>query len=93
MKKKYIGMLLAWLCGVMTLGAQTSVSGRVINADTNEPVVGANIRVDHSLTGDVTNTRGEFTISNLPEGTHTLNVSHLNYTTEARVWCSSDRWW
>ncbi|MFC2436592.1 MAG: carboxypeptidase-like regulatory domain-containing protein, partial [Aggregatibacter sp.] len=44
--------------------------------------MGANIRVDHSLTGDVTNTRGEFTISNLPEGTHTLNVSHLNYTTE-----------
>ena len=84
MKKKYIGMLLAWLCGVMTLSAQTGVSGRVINADTNEPVVGANIRVDHSLTGDVTNTRGEFTISNLPEGTHTLNVSHLNYTTEAR---------
>ena len=84
MKKKYIGMLLAWLCGVMTLSAQTGVSGRVINADTNEPVVGANIRVDHSLTGDVTNTRGEFTISNLPEGTHTLNVSHLNYTTQAR---------
>ena len=84
MKKKYIGMLLAWLCGVMTLSAQTGVSGRGINADTNEPVVGANIRVDHSLTGDVTNTRGEFTISNLPEGTHTLNVSHVNYTTEAR---------
>ena len=68
----------------MTLSAQTGVSGRVVNAETNEPVVGANIRVDHSLTGDVTNTKGEFTINNLPEGTHTLNVSHLNYTTEAR---------
>lgn len=77
-------MVLAWLCGWMTLSAQTGVSGRVVNAETNEPVVGANIRVDHSLTGSVTNTKGEFSIGNLPEGTHTLNVSHLNYTTEAR---------
>ena len=42
-------------------------------------MVGANIRIDHSLAGCTTNGKGEFTISNLPEGKHLLSVTHVSF--------------
>ena len=59
--------------------AQISLSGKVVNAETNDPVVGANIRIDHSLAGCTTNGKGEFTISNLPKGKHLLSVTHVSF--------------
>lgn len=59
---------------------QTTVSGKVVNAATGEPVPDANIRVDHSLAGGSTNSKGEFTLSNLPEGRDlVLSVTHVSY--------------
>lgn len=58
---------------------QTSIRGKVVNADTNEPVVEANIRVDNSLSGCTTNSKGEFTINNLPDNKHVLRVTHISY--------------
>jgi outer membrane receptor for ferrienterochelin and colicins len=69
-------MLVSLAC---TAFAQCSLKGRVLNSETGEPVAGANVRVDHSLTGATTNARGEFMLKNLPEGKQTLQVSHVNY--------------
>jgi outer membrane receptor for ferrienterochelin and colicins len=64
---------------VVSMFAQISLSGKVVNAETNDPVVGANIRIDHSLAGCTTNGKGEFTINNLPEGEHLLSVTHVSF--------------
>lgn len=78
MKKKVL--LTALLCCmVVSMFAQISLSGKVVNAETNDPVVGANIRIDHSLAGCTTNGKGEFTINNLPEGKHLLSVTHVSF--------------
>ena len=78
MKKKVL--LTALLCCmVVSMFAQISLSGKVVNAETNDPVVGANIRIDHSLAGCTTNGKGEFTINNLPEGEHLLSVTHVSF--------------
>lgn len=66
-------------CMAITVCAQSSLSGKIVSEETNEPVVGANIRIDHSLTGCTTNGKGEFTIKNLPDGKHTLNITHVSY--------------
>lgn len=66
-------------CMAMTVCAQSSLSGKIVNAETNEPIAGANIRIDHSLAGCTTNGNGDFKISNLPEGKHTLNVTHVSF--------------
>ena len=70
MKTNYL--LAAILCCLTPLlHAQTALSGKVVSADTNEPLAGVNIRVDNSLTGCTTNGKGEFIIDNLPDGQHT----------------------
>lgn len=78
MKKKcLLTAAISWI--VVSMFAQTALKGKVVNAETNEPVVGANIRIDHSLAGCTTNGKGEFNISNLPEGEHTLSVTHVSF--------------
>ena len=67
-------------CLTPLLHAQTALSGKVVSAGTNEPLVGVNIRVDNSLTGCTTNGRGEFTIDNLTGGQHTLRFSYIGFT-------------
>jgi Outer membrane receptor for ferrienterochelin and colicins len=78
MLKKFVltGLLVSVCCIV---SAQVTIKGRVLNSATGEPVIGANIRVDHSLKGGTTNAKGEFVIRDLPEGKQTLQVSHVNY--------------
>ena len=76
MKTNYL--LAAILCCLTPLlHAQTALSGKVVSADTNEPLAGVNIRVDNSLTGCTTNGKGEFIIDNLPDGQHTLRFSYI----------------
>ena len=79
MKTNYL--LAAILCCLTPLlHAQTALSGKVVSADTNEPLAGVNIRVDNSLTGCTTNGKGEFIIDNLPDGQHTLRFSYIGFT-------------
>ena len=77
LKKLILTPILVGVCCVVS--AQVTIKGRVLNSETGEPVVGANIRVDHSLQGGTTNAKGEFIIKGLPDGKQTLQVSHLNY--------------
>ncbi len=73
-------ILTTWLVGVCcVVSAQVTIKGRVLNSETGEPIVGANIRVDQSLKGGTTNAKGEFAIKELPDGKQTLQVSHINY--------------
>ncbi|KKB46698.1 MAG: TonB-dependent receptor [Parabacteroides gordonii] len=77
--KKKVSLTALLCCMVVSMFAQISLSGKVVNAETNDPVVGANIRIDHSLAGCTTNGKGEFTINNLPEGEHLLSVTHVSF--------------
>ena len=79
MKKEQ--MLIAILLAMLPLlgHAQVRLSGQVFDEDGKTPLPGVNIRVDNSLNGGTTNIKGEFSISNLPEGKHTLNFSYVGY--------------
>lgn len=50
LKKLILTTMLVGVCCVVS--AQVTIKGRVLNSETGEPVVGANIRVDHSLQGN-----------------------------------------
>lgn len=79
MKVKFLLAATIFSCLTIDVLAQVSVSGKIVSAETNEPVVGANIRVDHSLAGCTTNGKGEFSINNLPDGKHLLSITHVSY--------------
>ena len=77
MKVKLLLTAITLSCLAIDVLAQVSISGKIVSADTNEPVVGANIRIDQSLSGCTTNDKGEFSISNLPDGKHVLRITHV----------------
>ena len=80
MKVKLLLTAITLSCLAIDVLAQVSISGKIVSADTNEPIVGANIRIDQSLSGCTTNGKGEFSISNLPDGKHVLRITHVSYT-------------
>lgn len=83
--KKWCVLAAVMLFGVVSVLAQVTIKGIVVNAVTGEPVDGANIRVEHSLAGCSTNARGEFILRNLPEGVRQLRVTHVAYVPTSTV--------
>ena len=78
--KKRLTMLLASLLFLVTGAfAQTEVSGIVVSASDNEPVIGANILIVGTNSGTVTDANGKFQLT-LPEGKTRLHVSYIGMT-------------
>lgn len=78
MLKKLILSVFAFVA--MPVCAQVTLGGIVIDSETGKPVQGANIRVEHSLSGTSANSKGEFTITNLPQQeSYKLSVTHVSY--------------
>lgn len=80
MKKKILLTAAVLCCIVSSLCAQVTLSGKVTDETNGEPLAGVNIRVDKSLAGGTTNGKGEFTLTNLPEGKHVLRFTYVGYT-------------
>lgn len=55
------------------------ITGRVIDADNQEPLPFANVFIDNSTLGNATNTSGEFTIDNVPNSSVEVVVSYVGY--------------
>ncbi len=61
------------------------IAGKVIDAVTQEPVIGANIIILGKTSGAAADINGEFTINNLEEGSYQLSVSAVGYTTVTKT--------
>jgi outer membrane receptor protein involved in Fe transport len=55
--------------------------GKVTDAGTGEPLVGANVVIVGTQMGAATNVSGEFAILNVPAGTYTLKANYVGYQT------------
>lgn len=65
---------------VTTVSAQTgTIKGVVIDGKTGEPLIGAAVKLEGTATGAAASLSGNFTINNVPVGTHTLVTSYLGY--------------
>ncbi|MBR1755379.1 MAG: SusC/RagA family TonB-linked outer membrane protein [Bacteroidaceae bacterium] len=60
-------VLLTLFLWIGTLAAQTSISGTVISADDNEPLMGVSILVEGTQNRTITNLDGKFTISDVKQ--------------------------
>jgi outer membrane receptor protein involved in Fe transport len=86
MKKNTFLLILFILLGLTAVSAQKSISitGRLIDADTNETLPFANVSVNRFsdnvlVTGAVTDDDGMFLIENIPVDTYTIYFSYLGY--------------
>jgi len=57
----------------------TNIFGRVIDAETGEPLIGANVYIANTVLGCATNENGEFIIFKVPFGTHRLVATYIGY--------------
>ena len=65
--RKLTLLLCALLAGISLAVAQTSISGTVLSAENDEPVIGASILVKGANASTITDTDGKFTIK-IPAG-------------------------
>ena len=63
------------------LNAQTTgkIIGKVTDAETNQPLVGANVIIEGTTMGAATDLNGDFYIINIPPGTYNLRVQMMGY--------------
>jgi outer membrane receptor protein involved in Fe transport len=75
-------LLLLALCPVL-LSASTKgrVKGKVVDLQTGEALIGANVIVMGTTTGAATDASGEFLLQNLEAGVYTVRASYLGYQT------------
>jgi len=85
MKKLYRGSLAAIIlvlsCAAM-VHAQTSISGKITDAVSGEPLAGVNIVVKGRVIGTVTDVRGEFTLKVSDAPPITVTLSFVGYRTQ-----------
>lgn len=80
MKKVILGLIL-YLAG-LTAWAQTSLSGKVVDAQSNATLAGASVWTETANRGTITDENGQFTLNKLPQGNLEIRVSYLGYETE-----------
>lgn len=66
-------------------GQTTSISGRVIESSTSEPLIGVNVLVKGKLIGTITDTNGNFSLKVNQDPPLTLIFSMVGFTTQEKV--------
>lgn len=78
MKKAFTLLLVYLLSGIGLLNAQTSkVTGFVVSADNNEPIVGASVLIKDTSVGVITDLDGHFSLQNVPSTARYLQISYV----------------
>ncbi len=72
-----VAVLLAMLFFFQNSFSQGTVTGKI--RDTNGPLPGANVLIEGTYTGTITNLEGVFSLSNAPVGTRRLEISYIGY--------------
>ena len=83
--KSRLATIFFLLIGMSTflIAQEGSVSGRVTDSDTGDPLVGANVIVVGTNLGAATDVNGEYSISRVPAGAHRLNANYIGYASKS----------
>lgn len=73
-----LALLLTW--SGMSLAQDGTISGQVIDADSDEPLPGATVLIEDLDIGATTDVDGEFVLMDVPEGNHIVSVTFVGYT-------------
>lgn len=73
------------MMGTLMAGTTGKIAGRVVDADSGEPLPGANVVIVGTSMGAASNIKGDFFILNVYPGVYDVSVSYLGYVTERRT--------
>ena len=83
MKKRFFAAALLAGMYAASAYAQFSVSGRVVDSKTGEPVQGATVRLRNTNIGCATDDEGKFLLRNIPDGHYMMRISRMDYATQS----------
>ena len=75
----YVLMILIVPSSLVFAGTTGKISGKIIDKETNEPVVGANVVIEGTYYGAATDLDGYFYINNVTPGKYTVIISAIGY--------------
>lgn len=78
--KKYLSILL-FLPLLIYAGTTGKITGKVVDQNSGEPLIGANILIEGTMFGAATDIDGNYTILNVSPGSYTLKISMVSYRT------------
>jgi hypothetical protein len=78
-KYKQLCVVLILLLAACPTLAQSTISGKIVAADTRKPVAFANVFLANTSIGVTSKEDGSFTLSNIPEGQYQLVVSSVGF--------------
>jgi TonB-dependent starch-binding outer membrane protein SusC len=64
---------------------QGTISGRVVDAATGEPLAGVSVSVVDTRLGSLTNASGAYTITGVPAGTHQVRAQRVGYAADLQL--------
>ncbi len=67
--------------GRLDAGTTGKLSGRVLDADGNQPLMGVNVYLENTSLGGITDTDGYFFVLNIPPGSYTVIFRYMGYVT------------
>lgn len=71
------------LCAGTALAQNTgTIEGQLLDQETQEPLISANVFIQSLSKGAATDADGNFTIAEVPYGTYELRISYIGYTTK-----------
>ncbi|MDQ4140225.1 MAG: carboxypeptidase-like regulatory domain-containing protein, partial [Bacteroidota bacterium] len=80
-----IVLYIFFIFGAVPVLAQNSLTGKVVDQATQEPLVGATVYLPDLRKGAATNETGNFQIRNLPRGRFLVQISYVGYVSAART--------
>lgn len=81
-KIKFFSLLIVFLAPAIILSQTGKLSGRITDAASGEPLIGANIIVEETTIGAASDLEGYYSILNLRPGTYTVRYQYIGYNTE-----------
>ena len=74
-------MFLLFIIFTVNLNAEEFgiIKGKVTDADTGDPIYGANIAVLNTTLGTYTDTNGKFKLEKVPQGTYSVRASYIGF--------------
>lgn len=73
----------SFFCFINTAFAQNTgtIAGQILDAETKQPLLGANVAVQKTLLGASADANGRFRIARVPEGSQQVQISYVGYST------------
>ncbi|WP_158859495.1 TonB-dependent receptor [Lunatibacter salilacus] len=83
--RSYLTLIVLFLVGFQAVGQVTTISGKVVESNSNDPLIGVNILVKGKVLGTITDMNGEFNLRVNQDPPLTLVFSMVGFASQEQV--------